>query len=162
MIEPKQTAKEAARFLLVGGFCTAVDVALHYCLMYVFQFHGKPLSMVVGASLLRNPNATFHQAKTVAFPAFKLLTSGVAIVISFFLNRSFTFQVDAPERARRDFLRFIVVSLIGLGINAGVFAVVAVVLARQEYLIFGVGTVFAAGANAVWNFLGHKLWSFRD
>lgn len=98
----------------------------------------------------------------MAFPALKLVTSGVAIVVSFFLNRSFTFQVDAPERARRDFLRFVVVSLIGLGINAGVIGVVAVVLSKQQNLIFGVGTVLAAGANAVWNFLGHKLWSFRD
>ena len=74
-------------------------------------------------------------------------------IVSYTLNTRFTFE---GEFRRSTFTKFWIVTLVGGGINVG--------LAESSVRLgihFGIGGIIAIGLAAAFNFIGHKLWTFR-
>ncbi|MGN6161886.1 MAG: GtrA family protein [Marmoricola sp.] len=122
--------REEVRYLVVGGFNTLVGLALYA------GFHAL-LGHVLGYLL-------------VLIPAY-----AVGIVVSFFTQRIFVF--GAQGQVLVDFLRFTLVQLSGLALNALVLAIVhestslpAVPAQAISLFIVAVATYFS-----------HKFFSFR-
>ena len=78
----------------------------------------------------------------------------VGTVVSYVLNSLFTFQ---EELGRSRFARFGTVTLIGLGINIAIVEGAQLVGLHYGFGVFGSLVVAPA-----FNFLAHRLWTFRD
>ena len=76
----------------------------------------------------------------------------MAATFCFFLNKYWTYQSQSPL-AWKEYLIFIAVSLVGLGINS----LVLYLLNEKAKMNFYWGKCFAIAVAAVWNFLAN-LW----
>lgn len=128
------SAKTFGRFLLVGGANTAIDFGVLFLLT------------AVGLGV---------------WPANTLSTS-VALIFSFFANRTFTFRADG--RNRTQIFWFLVVTLFGLWVLQplvilGVTAVVPHTLANDALSLF-IAKVVATCVTLVWNFVLYKKLVF--
>lgn len=123
------TRQQLATFGLIGLFNTALDMA-------VFFFLTAVTGLFVGQEIT---------AKVLSFFA--------GVISSFALNSSYTFKPDSYES--RGFATFFLVSLVGLSVNALVFAAVHSV---------GVGdlmaVLFAAVCSFLISFTLTKTWAF--
>ena len=79
----------------------------------------------------------------------------VAATINFFLNRMWTFQSTNPQMGA-EYAKYIVVSVIGLGIDTMTVWLLNGKLKWNFYL----SKVFAVGAATLWNFFGNLLFTF--
>lgn len=81
----------------------------------------------------------------------------IAVVNNFVLNRHWTF--DAGDgRVHFQAVRFVVVSLVALGVSL----LILMVLVEAAGLAKVPAQALAVAASMPLNFLGNKLWSFRD
>jgi putative flippase GtrA len=81
----------------------------------------------------------------------------IAVVNNFVLNRHWTF--DAGDgRVHFQAVRFVVVSLVALGFSL----LVLMLLVEAAGVAKVPAQALAVGASMPLNFLGNKLWSFRD
>ena len=82
----------------------------------------------------------------------------VAVANNFVLNRHWTFDARDADRAHRQAMRFLVVSAVAFG-----FSLVLLTLFVE---VGGLAKVpaqaLAVAGSTPLNFLGNKLWSFRD
>jgi putative flippase GtrA len=124
-------ADQRARFLLVGGTNTVIG----YAVFAVFDLtlfadvpHGHLLSLI---------------------PAY-----AISIVIAFFLYRRFVFHVSG--RAGRDFLAFVSVNLVSIGLNLVLLAVLVSVFAIPTL----VAQAFALMVTVLVTYFGHREVSF--
>lgn len=80
----------------------------------------------------------------------------VAVAWAYTLHRRVTFRANHGSH-RAQFPKFLVVTLIGLGINSFVLH-----LGISTFGLYDlVAKVGALAVTAVWNFAGQKLWTFR-
>ena len=113
-------------------------------------------------------------AAGIVFSVFKTISFIVANINSYLWNKFWTFKKprDATESkseedaaAAKEYVKFLLVSLIGLLINVGVASLVVNVVGPQ----FGIGQTGWANIGAVagsasaliWNFVGYKLIVFK-
>ena len=82
--------------------------------------------------------------------------SGVGALISYSLNRLFTF--DSTRTHAGAVPRFIVVALVAFALNA----LIMELLARQLGLYYLLAQVGATGITLVWTFTSYRLWAFAD
>lgn len=76
----------------------------------------------------------------------------VGVVVSYFLNSRFTFNVP---HSGAGFTKFALVVAVGGVINAGI---VALLMHHMHYLI---AQAIATGLVLIWNFAGSRLFAFR-
>ncbi len=135
-------AHQFTKFLLVGGLNFLIDLG-------VLNF----LITLTGVS---------QGALAVGFKAAGFTT---AVTSSFFWNKFWTFRVVSLEHAGLQFVEFFTVALIGLGLNAGIFALVNDVVGPQGAIPpqtwANIAAVAAAAIGLAWNFLGYKFFVFR-
>jgi putative flippase GtrA len=115
------------RFALVGG----VGTSAHYAILIILVsgLHAHP---VLGS--------------TVGFL--------LGMIINYILNKSFTFS---STRAHREaFWRFVIVAVIGIGINTSAMALLTIPL-DFHYLL---AQVLATALALSWNFFGSRHWVF--
>lgn len=120
------------RFGLVGAVGFAVD--------------GGLLQLLV--SLGWGPIA----ARTLSFPA--------AVLATWWLNRSITFRERESGGLLASLLRYIAVSVVGTGVNFGIYAslvLASATMAAHPLLPFAI----ASGVALVFNYLGSKHFAFR-
>lgn len=79
----------------------------------------------------------------------------LAATFCFFLNKYWTYESTSPL-AWREYLVFIAVSLVGLGINS----LVLYLLTEKAKMRFYLSKCFAIAVAAVWNFLANLLITF--
>ena len=79
----------------------------------------------------------------------------LAATVCFFLNKYWTYESQSPL-AWTEYLTFITVSLVGLGINS----LVLYLLTEKVKTNFYLSKCFAIGVAAVWNFLANLLITF--
>lgn len=99
--------------------------------------------------------------------ASKAIAFAVAVINSFILNSAWTFKREfresiggRDERIKRGgviFLRFIVVSLVGWGINYYTFKYVRFNLDQIQI----VSLIAASAAATLWNFIINKVWTYK-
>lgn len=131
------------KFGLVGVANTAVDWIIFFLLTH-FVSSAKEFELT---------------AKAIAFIA--------AVLNSFLWNTVWTFRKEFKEvvgtkkqalsNGGTVFVRFLVVSLIGWGINYFAFKYTRFSLEQGQF----VALIAASGAATVWNFFANKLWTYK-
>jgi putative flippase GtrA len=120
------------------GIVGASGMLVHFSVLYLFK-------EVVGL----NP----FVANTIGFVT--------AATTNYILNRIWTFR-SREKQVAVEYLKFILVSVIGLGVNNGTMWITGKLLPDwfddwRFYLIW----VFAVGVTTLWNFFGNMLFTFR-
>lgn len=124
------------RFALVGGFNTALDFVLLFLLVYAAHLN----------TYLSN-----------------VISTGICLVISFFLNKKWTFRSDGD--ARGQFVAFLVVTLVGLwGVQNALIWMVSGVLADvfDDALVLLIAKGVATVGSLTWNYLLYSRLVFRN
>jgi hypothetical protein len=153
--------KQFIKFCIVGGTSFFIDTALRMLLMYfVPGTGGQLLSDQVGAQL-RSVFTFAETPRDAFFPVAATIAASVAILNSFVWNRMWTFQIRGREERMRQLRRFVLISVMGLGINVLVSTFFHHILGGPEKLVTLTSTVIAAVVVAVWNFTGQRLYAFR-
>ena len=93
------------------------------------------------------------------FDTHKVIATSIAFVMaatnSYFMNKFWTFR-DPSKEYGTQYLKFFSVSLIGFGLNAGMFYVLL------EFGLFDIlAKVITIGIVLFWNFLANKFWTFK-
>lgn len=99
------------------------------------------------------------------FSLFKGISFGAAVINSYFWNKFWTFKKKEIKGSEREFLRFLIIALFGLGINVAIASFIVNMIGPQ----FGVPIKFWANIAAIcatlmamlWDFWGYKFIVFR-
>ena len=117
------------KFCIVGFINTCIDIGIYFVLT---RYAHLPILL----------------ANTISF--------STAVVNSYFLNKLWTFN-DKGKANPRQFVKFLGVSIIGLGIND---AVVVILVKFGLFDLFA--KVGAVGISLVWNFIANKFFTFKE
>lgn len=133
---------QIAKFLIAGTLNVFVDTFFSKVLMLAFNIFEGPIALV-----------------------FKAISFSIATVNSYLWNKFWTFEKKETQGAGTEFVKFYLVTAIGLCINVGAFHIVINIIKPQFGLSVSiwalVGTIVAALASAVWNFLAYKIVVFK-
>jgi putative flippase GtrA len=121
---------QAVKFSFVGVLNTAVDWGVYFILTRWLGMANLPIA-----------------AKSISYSA--------GIINSFFWNRTWTFRSKA--QIWTTLLPFVIVNLVGLAINTGIYELCLNVLGLQELIALGTATI----VTLVWNFVLSKFVIFR-
>lgn len=148
-----ETAKQAGKFGLVGILNTVIDLGLFNLLTQVFGVY------VVAANIV---------------------SVSVAIINSYIWNKNWTFQDKSKTGLVEQFTKFVVFSLIGMGIQtfmvwllatkwtvSGLWAYSVVNfiglerIFSQSFVLNNWAKVWGIGFTLIWNFIAYKKWTFK-
>lgn len=121
---------QIAKFGIVGVLATLIDWAI---LMILSQFLGWDTVLS------------------------SCLSFAVSLVFNYFASMRYVFKRREDMDRRREFLVFVVLSLIGLAINALCMAL-GVALLGDSALMVTVEKIFATAVVMIWNFCSRKKW----
>ncbi len=132
-----------SRFIVVGLINTAIDFGVLNLLIFI-----TGIEMGIGVAVLNS----------IAFTA--------AVVNSYFMNKYWTFGVKGETVKTTEASKFLIVSLIGLGINSGIVYGVANFVTPPFSKIgpvswINLAKVVATGMSLIWNFIGYKFLVFK-
>lgn len=127
---------QAAKYFLVGIFVTIIDLKLFEFLVWIF------------------PTIT---SKAISFL--------ISTYIKYWGNKHWVFEKSKKEGIGQEFFQFVIVTVIGLGIDVGSFFYFTKIMGPQ----FGtpadvwikLSVIFAALVAVIWNFLGYKFFVFK-
>lgn len=123
---------QRVRFLLVGGTNTVVGY-LVYSALTLWVFHGLRFGYLISLAI----------------------SYGAAIVLAFVLYRRFVFTVTG--NVVQDFLRFVTVYLLAIGVNAVLLPLFVEVLHVHPLL----AQLIVLVITTLMSFFGHRTFSFR-
>lgn len=128
-----------AKFGLVGFLNTTIDFGVLNILVSIFKIYSGIGIVVIN---------------TISF--------SLAVINSYFWNKYWTFESKAGISGE-EFVRFIVISIIGLLINDGVVYIITTFISPIISLVFWVNMakILAIIIQLLWNFIGYKLIVFR-
>lgn len=133
---------QMAKFLLVGVLASVVDLG------------------VFNAFLLLSGIASGFYASV-----FKGISFIVATFSKYFGDKFWAFKKMEKAEMEKEFSQFFVVTLIGAGINVGLFSLIVNTLGPQleigEKIWANIGAILAVIITATWNFLGYKFIVFK-
>jgi putative flippase GtrA len=99
------------------------------------------------------------------FLAFKSVSVTLGVINSYLWNKYWTFKTSNAADARREFMAFMVVTLIAVGVNvAGADVIVNVIGAPAGFstkLWANIGAISGAGLTLFTNFFGYKFFVFK-
>ena len=131
-----RSGQQFVKFAIVGGIGTIVNLAV------------LKLTLVLWG--------TFNETTPFAVEAFASgLAFAVAVANNYLLNRWWTFR--SSRAMSTEFLKVLVVSIAGLGLNELVYWLSRTRLDLQVL----VSQMVAIACVLPFNFVGNKLWSFR-
>jgi len=127
---------EKIRFIIVGGTNTAID----FIILFGLTFLGVD--------------------KIVA----NFFSTGVALIFSFFANKTFTFK-DKSENAKKQFVLFLVITLFGLWIIQplviwGMTSLLEPFITNETINLF-IAKLVATVASLIWNYLFYSRFVFK-
>lgn len=131
-----------AKFITVGLANTAVDFGVLNFLMWTTGvYKGTTVFLLNSVSFL------------------------VAVVHSYAWNKLWTFKVKGRTDVPKQFLQFLIVSIIGLLINGGIVYIITTWLkpmfGLSDVSWANIGKIIATGASLIWNFIGYKFIVFK-
>lgn len=127
---------EKIRFMIIGGINTAIDFGI----LFFLTFLGVD--------------------KIVA----NFFSTGVALIFSFFANKSFTFQ-HKEGNAKKQFILFLVITLFGLWVIQPIIiwastTTLATTLTNEALNLF-VAKLIATVASLIWNYILYSRIVFK-
>ncbi|MCL5795422.1 MAG: GtrA family protein [Patescibacteria group bacterium] len=87
----------------------------------------------------------------------KIISFIVAAINNYILNRVWTFR-SKEKNIGKEFIKFIIVSTVGLILNA---LIMYIVVSKLKYSDFW-GLILATAIVMFWNFFANKFWTFRE
>jgi len=127
--------KQFIKFGIVGASGSVVDFGTLFTLKEFLAFN-------------------LYVANTISFTA--------AVCNNFLWNSLWTFRGAYSGRKRRRFLPFVLVSIMGLGINQTILFVFHEYTGLEAYQYgYLVAKAMATVVVMLWNFLANKFWTFR-
>lgn len=128
---------EKIKFIIVGGANTVLDFAL------LFLFVGLGIDKIIA----------------------NYFSTGIAMVFSFFANKSFTFK-DTSKKKKRQFALFLIITVSGMWalqplIIWGVTSLLAPHTPNNEVNLF-VAKLIATIATLIWNYLLYSRLVFKS
>jgi putative flippase GtrA len=126
------------RFLLVGLSGTILDFAI---LTILKTFFGVPTII----------------ANTISY--------SVGVINNFILNRAWTFSEARDKHWLMQFGQFLVINIIGIGINNLIVVGLEHPLGQLLHIPsagFLPAKLVATGVVVIWNFIANRLWTFRE
>jgi len=135
---------QAVKFVEIGFLNTGVDFGILNGLIYLSGI-----------------------SRGIFYSVFKGTSFIVAVFSSYFLNKYWTFQAGESKGSKSvEFLKFLIVSIIGFLINVGIASLVVnfvVPFGGLNAVIWAnVGAVIATAISLIWNFFGYKLIVFKQ
>jgi putative flippase GtrA len=86
----------------------------------------------------------------------------IAATTNYILNRIWTFR-SKEKQVAVEYLKFILVSVIGLGVNNGTLWLTGHLLPSwNDDWRFYILWIFAVGVTTLWNFFGNMLFTFKQ
>lgn len=132
---------EIIKFVIVGGLNTLVDFGVLNLLMTVF-----------------------HETSGWWYSVFKTVSFIVAVFNSYWWNKVWTFSSNEETNTNR-IMRFLTVSVIGMGVNVVIATVIVSFFplswGLSDTLIANIGAVAGTALSMVWNFVGYKFFVFH-
>jgi putative flippase GtrA len=93
------------------------------------------------------------------------ISFSLATINSYFLNKFWTFRKDSKEKIKIQFLKFFLISLIGVAINTGIVYILATFIPPffdfSQLLWVNIAKCLAVAISLYWNFIGYKFWVFN-
>ena len=141
---PLSHRKEARRFIkfaVVGGIGFVIDTGALSLLVFLLQLNGDNERLL---------------AKSISFT--------LAVVSNFTWNRRWTYPESRSKPVRKQLAQFLVLNLIGLGINLAVFRLVDSLLNPLLGLALALysAQIAAVSVALFWNFLANRLVTYSD
>ena len=135
-------AGQFLRFAVVGVINTSINFAVLNILSYI-------TGISKGSGVI--PLAVFAFA--------------VATANSYLLNKHWSFRDQSHADAGKKFSLFLIVSIIGAGINSGTVYLITThispIFGLSAHLWLNVAALAATGISLIWNFIGYKLFVFN-
>jgi putative flippase GtrA len=133
---------QAAKFALVGILNTLIDLGVLNFLILISDIN-----------------------KGLGYSIFKGISFTVAVINSYFWNKLWTFKKIKTAQTGKEFIQFLIVSLIGFGLNVGVASLVVNTIGPQfglsKEIWANVGAITATAFAMMWNFVGYKFVVFK-
>jgi putative flippase GtrA len=132
---------QVAKFVLVGGTNFLIDMGVLNILIFI-------------------SGVSFGMTQS----AFKGVSFTVAVVNSYFWNKFWVFKRNRTETAGKEFMQFVVVSIVGFLINIGIDKVLVDGIGPMGNIQAKTWAQIAAAGSAIialfWNFAGYKFIVF--
>lgn len=134
---------QVAKHVLVGTFATIVDLKVFELLIWLFSMSFATVNPMISKGI-----------------SFLISTS-----LKYWGNKHWTFEKPEKDGIGQEIFKFIVVMIIGLGIDVGTFFYFTKILGPQfgtpEDIWVKTSVIFAALIAAIWNFTGDKFIVFK-
>ena len=160
----RKIVRQFAKFCIVGGTSFVIDYSIRMTLADKATIGGEKLAFVAGQNI-RDLSPFFTKLFATNFDAFFPIAAfcgaSIAIINSFFLNRLWTFEARNLSSKKKQFQRFLVISLIGLTLNTVISSIISASLHGDEKAGARIGTICAAIIGAFWNFFGQRMYAFK-
>ena len=152
-LHQRRSLRQFVKFCIVGLSSTAIDFTVYMTLMEIIHLDKLTRSLDLARPL----------AQVMAF--IPSVTNG------FFWHSRWTFRGRPPGSARAAYTRYVLVNVIGLGINVAVLTLVAAIVPQSLVAPLSpwlrdpagfVGKLCATSVTVLWNFSASKLWAFGD
>ncbi len=165
------TVRQFIKFVIIGGGSTVIDVGIYWVLMFYVPYAGGLLSDQLGSWLIGHGPSFFHALamkegllvpKLAAGPVFKVFSSSIAILNSFWWNRAWTFKIRGTEHRSVQLRKFFAIALIGMILNTVITSGLGNVIPGHEKRSLAVASAIATVIVAFWNFFGQKFWTFKQ
>ena len=82
-------------------------------------------------------------------------------MVSYLLNRAWTFQATHQRATFAQVAKFYVIALVGMLISVTVGSVVQRVVPAGDKVAWAVAAAAGTAAGFLWNFNGQRLWTFK-
>lgn len=130
---------EKIRFLIVGCLNTAIDITILFILV---KFFGLP-------KIYSNT-----------------ISTSVALIFSFFVNKNFTFQDISDAKKSIQFVKFLTITLFGLWsiqpiIITSMSYLLVNFLTNQDLVLF-ISKIIATGFTMIWNYVLYRKFIFKS
>ncbi len=86
----------------------------------------------------------------------------ISSINSFILNKIWSFRDQRRHAVLRQYFVFVFFTLIGLGLNSGVFSLLLIPLDRFGTLGKNAAALGSLPVSIVWNFTTYRRWTFKD
>lgn len=160
----RKIVRQIVKFCIVGGSSFVIDYCIRMTILYAKSV--APYSIEGGRWLMQHIPRLFGSFKTPTdafFPIAAFCGASIAILNSFYWNRLWTFKIRGAEERASQLRRFVVVSVIGLGLNVLIGTFLNHILPGEGSKNSArIATVVAAMIVAIWNFTGQRLYAFKN